>query len=186
MTRRSARRFGARPPLAVIAGAVFAIASTAACPGRPDERAAPETRAEEVAPTPTVPAMAESSATFEVSVAPSPTAERPVEAAPATGERPADTPLRCLTLQVSPSSASAYGISGEVVQLVVRAQNGCGTNFASASFRVTAMGYDGRPLTSAVGSFSSGIPPGGSAQTLIAIPTKPSIGITYRAEVTGY
>jgi hypothetical protein len=180
--------------LLVLAGVAVAIAGSA-CPGR-TERTAQETSVVRTEPgppvtegvtlTPTAIAMEESSATYEVPIAP-PAAEeqRPVEAAPVEN-RPADSPKRCLMLQVSPSSASAYGIRGEVVQLVVRARNGCSTNFGSATFRVTAIGPDGREVGSAVGSFSAGIPLGGSAETLIAIPTKPSLALTYRAEVMGY
>jgi hypothetical protein len=69
-----------------------------------------------------------------------------------------------------------------VVQLVVRAQNGCGTDFGGASFRVTAIGSNGREVASAFGRFSDAIPPGGSAETLVVIPTKPSMALSYRAE----
>ena len=96
--------------------------------------------------------------------------------------RPADSPARCLALQAYPSSVSAYGVRGEVVQLVVRAQNGCGTTFGGASFRVTAVGPDGSEVASASGRISVAIPPGGSAETLVAIPTKPSMALSYRAE----
>lgn len=196
MTRRPAQVSGRRTAIVVLAGVAVAIASSG-CPGR-TERAAPETSAartqpgppvtEGVALTPTAIPMVESSATYEVPIAAPPAAAegRPVEAAPPVENRPADSPKRCLTLQVSPSSASAYGIRGEVVQLVVRARNGCSTNFGSATFRVTAIGPDGRELGSAGGSFSVGIAPFGSAETLIAIPTKPSLALTYRAEVMGY
>jgi hypothetical protein len=129
--------------------------------------------------------MAESSATYEVPIVARPT-EAPVNPAPIAEDRPADTPMRCILLHVSPSSSSAYGLRGEVVQLVVRGQNGCSTHFGGASFRVTAIGSGGQPVGSASGSFSSGFPPGGSAETLVAIPTKPSLALTYRAEVTGY
>jgi hypothetical protein len=192
MTRRSARPFGRRGALAV---ALLTGLVTTGCPGRPSEKAAPETAAgpaaspatEALVPAPTAVAMQEASATFEVPIA-TPVAEvtRAVPAAPFVENRPADTPERCLMLQVSPSSSSAYGLRGEVVQLVVRVQNGCGTNFGSASFRVTAIGADGSPVASASGRFFAAIRPGGSAETLIAIPTKPSLGLTYRGEVTGY
>ncbi|MEO8349651.1 MAG: hypothetical protein ABI610_12120 [Acidobacteriota bacterium] len=97
--------------------------------------------------------------------------------------RPADTAARCLMLQAYPSNVSAYGSFGEVVQLVVRAQNGCSTNFGYASFRAIAIGPDGREVASAVGSFSGGIHAGGSAETLIAVRAKPGTSMTYRAEV---
>jgi hypothetical protein len=194
MTRRSVRPFGRGTTLAALAASLLASVAATGCPGRPSERVAPETPAasagppatEELAPAPTAVAMQESSATYEVPIVAHPTEARPVYPAPVAEERPADTPERCLMLQVSPSSSSAYGLRGEVVQLVVRAQNGCGANFGSASFRVTAIGADGSPVGSASGRFSETIRPGGSAETLIAIPTKPSLGLTYRAEVTGY
>jgi hypothetical protein len=129
--------------------------------------------------------MVESSATYEVPIAAHPT-EASFNPAPIAEDRPADTPARCIMIRVFPSSSSAYGLREEVVQLVVRGQNGCSTHFGSASFRVTAIGSDGQPVGSASGSFSSGFPPGGSAESLVAIPTKPSLALTYRAEVTGY
>lgn len=97
--------------------------------------------------------------------------------------RPADTAARCLMLQAYPSNVSAYGSFGEVVQLVVRAQNGCSTNFGYASFRAIVIGPDGQEVASAVGSFSGGIRAGGSAETLIAVRAKPGTSMTYRAEV---
>jgi hypothetical protein len=156
----------------------------------------PPTLAENVPAAPTAseqpPAGQESEATFvlpilEVTKRPTP-APTPRPAIPyrAPEERPSDTPARCILLQAHPSSVSAYGVGGEVVQLVVRAQNGCLTNFGSTSFRVAAVGPDGREVASASGSFSVAIPAGGSAETLIAIPTKPSLGLIYRAEVLGY
>jgi hypothetical protein len=196
MTRRSARLSGGRRALVLLAGVAVAIASSA-CPG-PTERAAPETSVERTQPgspvteevtlTPTAIAMEESSATFEVPIAVPPAAEerRPVEPAPVVADRPQDSPQRCLTVHASPNFASAYGRAGEVVQLVVRIQNACGTNFGGASFRVTAIGADGSPVGSASGSFSSPIPAGGSAETLVAIPARRSAVLTYRAEVTGY
>lgn len=138
------------------------------------------------------PAERESEATFVVPILEA--TERPVPAPaprlavpfPPREDRPADSPARCIMLQAYPSSVSAYGVGGEVVQLVVRAQNGCSANFGSASFRVAAVGPDGREVVSASGRFSGAIPAGGSAETLIAIPTKPSLRLTYRAEVLGY
>jgi len=144
-------------------------------------------RAAPSAPAP-LPAAAESEATFEVPILE--VDERPTAApAPPTvapyappEDRPPDTTARCLMLQAYPSTVAAYGRSGEVVQLVVRAQNGCGTNFDYASFRAIAIGPNGLELASAMGRFPEGIRAGGSAETLIAIPTKPVIGATYRAE----
>jgi len=65
----------------------------------------------------------------------------------------------------------------------VRAQNGCGTNFGYASFRAVAIGPDGQEVASSHGSFAGGIRAGGSAETLIAVRTKPGTNMTYRAEV---
>jgi hypothetical protein len=144
-------------------------------------------RAAPSAPAP-LPEAGESEATFEVPILE--VDERPTAAPdPPTvahgvppEDRPPDTTARCLMLQAYPSTVAAYGRSGEVVQLVVRAQNGCGTNFGSAFFRAIAIGPNGLELASAVGRFPDGIGAGGSAETLIAIPTKPVMGVTYRAE----
>ena len=134
---------------------------------------------EPAAPAP-LPA-AESEATFEVPIAE--TDVRPT-LVPYTApeERPSDTTARCVMLQAYPSTAAAYGRYGEVVQLVVRGQNGCATNFGSVSFRAIAMGPNGLELASAVGRFPEGIRAGGSAETLIAVATKPGVGVTYRVE----
>jgi len=135
------------------------------------------------------PPAAEAEAIYEVPVAvpeerPTARPEPPPAAAwQAAEDRPADTPARCLMLQAHPSNVSAFGSSGEVVQLVVRAQNGCGTNFGSASFRAVAIGPDGREVASASGRFPGGVPAGGSTETLIALRTRPALGLTYRAEV---
>ena len=133
------------------------------------------------------PPPAEAEAIYEVPVAaserpPEPPDPRPAAPWPPAEERPADTPARCLMLQAHPSNVSAFGPSGEVVQLVVRAQNGCGTNFGSASFRAVAIGPDGSEVASATGRFPGGVRAGGSAETLIALRTKPALNLTYRAE----
>ena len=135
---------------------------------------------EPAAPTP-LPAT-EAEATFEVPI-PAVADERPtaVPFAPPE-ERPSDTAARCVMLQAHPSTVAAYGRSGEVVQLVVRGQNGCATNFGYVSFRAIAIGPNGLELASAVGRFPEGIRAGGSAETLIVVPTKPDMGVTYRAE----
>jgi hypothetical protein len=196
-----------RAALLVLAGAAIAIAAwqagrtterravrgvegarPAVSPSAPDvdSRIAPPPPADELGPadpetTEQRAAGEEREATFVLPV-------REVEERPtavpyrAPEARPADTPARCLALQAHPSSVSAYGRGGEVVQLVVRAQNGCGTNFGGASFRVTAIGSNGREVASAFGRFAAAIPPGGSAETLVVIPTKPSMTLTYRAE----
>jgi len=138
------------------------------------------------------PPQPESGATFvlpvlEIEERPTPAPAPPAAVAfPPRENRPADSPARCILLQAYPSSVSAYGVSGEVVQLVVRARNGCFTNFGGASFRAVAVGPEGREVAAASGRFSGAIPAGGSAETLIAIPTKPSPGLSYRAEVLGY
>ena len=182
--------------LVVAAIAVVAVVAAWQVGRRSERRAAEARRAAAAAaiegpgPAPTVaadsagieepPALRESWATYEMPLAP----ETPTPVSmPAQEERPADTPQRCLTLHASPSMASAYGRSGAVVQLVVRAQNGCSTGFGYASFRVVAIGADGREAGSAVGRFPGGVLAAGSAETLIAIPTTPSTSLTYRAEV---
>jgi hypothetical protein len=86
-------------------------------------------RAAPSAPAP-LPEAGESEATFEVPILE--VDERPTVAPdPPTvahgvppEDRPPDTTARCLMLQAYPSTVAAYGRSGEVVQLVVRAQNG--------------------------------------------------------------
>jgi hypothetical protein len=170
-TERQALREGAASPLAPTAAAV-----SDEVPAAPAE-----------APQP--PPPAESEALYEIPVAsteeraPAPPEPPPAAAWPPAEDRPADTPSRCLMLQAHPSNVSAFGSSGEVVQLVVRAQNGCGTNFGSASFRAVAIGPDGSEVASAVGRFPEGVRAGGSAETLIALRTKPALSLTYRAEV---
>lgn len=135
----------------------------------------------------------ESEATFEFKV---PT-ERPARTDdyPAAEQRPPDypeaarqraDPQKCILATAQPTMTSAYGRSGEVIHLAVRAQNGCSTHFEGATFRVAALAPDGREVGSASGRFYGGIPPGGSADTLIVIPVAPSLDLTYRAEVTGY
>ena len=64
----------------------------------------------------------------------------------------------------------------------MRGQNGCATNFGYVSFRAIAIGPNGLELASAVGRFPEGIRAGGSAETLVVVPTKPDMGVTYRAE----
>jgi len=171
--------------------------ASAAIPDTVRESGIPPTHADDVPATASTaseqsPAGQESEATFvlrilEVTERPTPAPPPPPAVPfPPREDRPADTPARCILLQAYPSSASAYGVGGEVVQLVVRAQNGCLANFGGASFRVAAVGPDGREVASGSGRFSGAIPAGGSAETLIAIPTKPSLRLTYRAEVLGY
>jgi hypothetical protein len=134
---------------------------------------------EPVAPAP-LPAV-ESEATFEVPIAETDARPTLVPFA-APEERPSDTTERCVMLQANPSTAAAYGRYGEVVQLVVRGQNGCATSFGYVSFRAIAIGPNGLELASAVGRFPDGIRGGGSAETLIAVATKPGVGVTYRVE----
>jgi hypothetical protein len=132
----------------------------------------------------------ESSATFDMPLGPAgpepvappyyPTA-RPYF--PPEDDRPLDTPARCVMVHASPSMTSAYGRTGAVVQLVVRAHNGCPRSFGSVTFRAIAIGADGNEAGAAVGSFPGGVPAGGSAETLIAVPTRPSTSLSYRAEI---
>lgn len=183
--------------LLLVGGAIAIVAWQL---GRTTERQALREAASPPAPTASVvdaaspiasepPAPAEAEAIYEVPVPVSgeipPAVPEPPPAAPwpPAEDRPADTPARCLMLQAHPSNVSAFGPSGEVVQLVVRAQNGCGTNFGSASFRAVAIGPDGAEVASAVGRFPGGVRAGGSAETLIALRTKPAMSLTYRAEI---
>lgn len=134
------------------------------------------------------PAPAEEQAVYEVPVGDMEEPAPPVEPTaapdwPPPAERRVDTPSRCIQLTAQPSNVSAFGSSGEVVQLVVRAQNGCGTNFDGAWFRAVAIAPDGRELASASGRFPGGVRAGSSAETLIALRTKPALGLTYRAEI---
>ncbi len=169
-TERRARGGESAPPS--VTAAVAPEQSTDPAPSEPDP----------------LPAPAESEATLEVpilDVDERPAAEpAPPRVAPyePPEDRPRDTPGRCVMIQANPSTVSAYGRSGEIVQLVVRGQNGCGTNFGSVYFRAIAIGPDGREVASAVGRFPDGISAGGSAETLIAIATKPVLGMSYRAE----
>lgn len=162
-----------------------------AAAARPTEAASAPPAAEVPAASARVlePAGAPAEATYEVPIgsAEEPAAA-PVEptAAPAwppPEERRPDTAARCIQLTAAPSNVSAFGSSGEVVQLVVRAQNGCGTNFDSAWFRAVAVAPDGRELASASGRFPGGVRAGSSAETLIALRTPPAMGLTYRAEI---
>jgi hypothetical protein len=100
-------------------------------------------------------------------------------------ERPPDSPSRCLTLEASPSSVSAYGAGGAAVQLVVRARNGCVSSFSGPStyFRAVATSYEGFDLGSAVGRFSGEIRPFGTAETLIAIEVDPTRVRSWRVEL---
>ena len=134
------------------------------------------------------PASSEVEAVYEVPVGaeepvPAPPDPSPAPVWPPPEERRADTAERCIQLTAHPSNVSAFGSSGEVVQLVVRAQNGCGTNFDSAYFRAFAIAPDGREVAAASGRFPGGVRAGASAETLIALRTKPAMGLTYRAEI---
>lgn len=100
-------------------------------------------------------------------------------------ERPEDEPNRCLTLEATPNSVSAYGAAGPAIQLVVRARNGCATAFSGQStyFRVVAAGANGFPFASVNGRFSGPIPAYGTAETLVAITGDATRIATYRAEL---
>jgi hypothetical protein len=133
------------------------------------------------APTPEPVVLEESSATVEVMIAP-PTAEPAFLSAP---PRPADEPSRCLTLEASPSSVSAYGASGAAVQLTVRARNACASGFAGPAvyFRAVAVSMEGSELASATGRFSGEIRPYSTAETLIAIETDFTRVRTWKVEL---
>lgn len=146
--------------------------------------AGPEVAAPLTEPASAVPAE-EQSATLEVAVAPpvpEPTAEPAFLSAP---PRPPDDPSRCLTLEASPNSVTAYGSRGPAVQLVVRARNSCASGFAGPAvyFRAVAVSMEGSELSSATGRFSSEIRPDSTAETLIAIETDPTRVRTWRVEL---
>lgn len=186
----------------VIALLVGAIGVVAWLGGRRAERAALIERAVrerteapappvtgEAAIPPSVPQEAvpgeERSATLEVAVAPpvpEPTAEPAVLSA---REASADDPARCLTLEASPNSASAYGATGTAVQLVIRARNSCATGFSGQStyFRAVAVSMEGTELASATGRFSGEIKPYSTAETLVAIEADPTRIRSWRVEL---
>lgn len=129
--------------------------------------------------------MHESSATIEVAVAvpePEPTADPGFLSMPL---RPADEPKRCLTLEASPTSVSAYGATGTAVQLTVRARNGCATGFSGSStyFRAVAVSIEGSELASATGRFSGEIRPYTTADTLVAVEVDPTRVRAWRVEL---
>lgn len=114
-----------------------------------------------------------------------PAAAPPPPPLPPIDERPVDEPGRCLTLDATPNTVSAYGSAGPAVQLVVRARNGCATAFSGSStyFRVVAAGANGFPFASVNGRFSGPIPAYGTAETLVAITGDATRITTYRAEL---
>lgn len=163
---------------ALLAKAEIARTEAAAPPAGPEVTAPP------AEPAAAVPAE-EQSATLEVAVAPpvaEPTAEPAVLSAPS---RPHDDPSRCLTLEASPNSVSAYGSSGPAVQLVVRARNACASGFTGSAvhFRAVAVSMEGSELSSATGRFSGEIRPYSTAETLIAIETDLTRIRTWRVEL---
>lgn len=186
----------------VLALLLAGIAAVAWLAGRRAERAALLAKSErarteapappagpEVTAAPAEPAAAvaaqEQSATVEVAVAPpivEPTAEPAFLTAPS---RPPDDPARCLTLEASPNSVTAYGSSGAAVQLVVRARNACTSGFSGPAvyFRAVAVSMEGFELSSATGRFSGEIRPYSTAETLIAIETDPTRVRTWRVEL---
>jgi hypothetical protein len=152
------------------------------------EASAPPTTGEAAIP-PSAPEDAgpdeERSATLEVAIAPpapEPTAEPAVLSA---REARTDDPARCLTLEASPNSASAYGATGAALQLVIRARNSCASAFSGAAtyFRAVAVSMEGTELASATGRFAGEIKPYSSAETLVAIETDPTRVRTWRVEL---
>lgn len=130
-------------------------------------------------------AAEEQSATLEVTVAPpvpEPTAET---AFLSVAPRPADDPGRCLTLEASPSSVSAYGATGPALQLVVLARNSCATGFRgeSTDFRVVAVSMEGTELAAASGRFRGEIKPYSTSETLVAIEADPTRIRSWRVEL---
>lgn len=122
----------------------------------------------------------------EMSARPEPPAPPPVPPPmPVLEERRDDEPSRCLFLEATPNSVSAYGAAGPAIQLVVRARNGCATAFSGSStyFRVVAAGPNGFPLASVNGRFAGPIPAFGTAETLVAITGDVTRVAAYRAEL---
>jgi hypothetical protein len=151
----------------------------ASAPPATGETAMPPSAPEEAVPG------EERSATLEVAVAPpvpEPTAEPAVFSA---REARADDPARCLTLEASPNSASAYGATGAAVQLVIRARNSCATGFLGQStyFRAVAVSMEGTELAAVTGRFSGEIKPYSTAETLVAIEADPTRVRTWRVEL---
>ena len=137
-------------------------------------------------PTPEPIALEESSASIEVAIAPPPAPEPTAEPAfLSEPPRSPDDPSRCLTLEASPTSVSAYGASGAAVQLTVRARNGCASGFSGPTvyFRAVAVSLEGSELASATGRFSGEIRPYSTAETLIAIETDPTRVRSWRVEL---
>jgi hypothetical protein len=170
---------------------VAAAIAVAAC--RIGERAQPEESAEpaqasapaDPAPTPEPVALQESSATIEVAI-PQPDVAPTAEPAFLTEPpRPTDSPERCLTLEATPSSVSAYGVSGPAAQLIVRARNACSTGFPGPRvyFRAVAISMEGTELASATGRFSGEIRPFSTAETLVAIETDLTRVRSWRVEL---
>ena len=127
----------------------------------------------------------ESSANIEVAIA-QPDVEPTAEPAFLTEPpRPPDEPERCLTLEASPSSVSAYGVSGPAAQLIVRARNACSTGFPGPQvyFRAVAVSMEGSELASATGRFSGEIRPYATAETLVAIETDLTRVRSWRVEL---
>jgi hypothetical protein len=177
--------------LAVVAGAIAAAACRPAELDRRDAEkrmltAVAASQAAEATPPPAADAdpPREAEATFEFPVPP----ERPTEVREyrPPEERREDAPATCIAATAAPTTASAFGRSGEVIQLVVQARNVCSTSFGNVTFHVVAIAPDGREVGSASGSFYGGVPPGGGAESLVVIPMRPSVALTYRAEITGY
>jgi hypothetical protein len=179
----------------VLAAGVFAIVAVAACRQAELDRRDAEKRmltavaasqAAEATPPPAAAAdpPRESEATFEFPVPP----ERPTEVREyrPPEERREDAPATCIVATAAPTTASAFGRTGEVIQLIVRAHNACPTNFGNVTFRAVAIAPDGREVGWASGQFYGGVPPGSGAETLVVIPMRPSVALTYRAEITGY
>lgn len=178
-----------RRNLLLVAAAIGLAACRMGERAQPAEAVEPEqasaTASEPSPPTPEPVALVESSATIEVAIpapAPEPTAEPAFLSEP---PRPPDDPSRCLTLEASPNSVSAYGASGAAVQLTVRARNGCATGFPGPRvyFRAVAVSMEGSELASATGRFSGEIRPYSTAETLVAIETDPTRVRSWRVEL---
>jgi hypothetical protein len=170
---------------AVIALAACRMGERARQAESADPAAASATANDSPPATPEPIALEESSASIEVAIAPpapEPTAEPAFLSEPT---RSPDDPSRCLTLEASPTSVSAYGASGAAVQLTVRARNGCASGFSGSTvyFRAVAVSMEGSELASATGRFSGEIRPYSTAETLIAIETDPTRVRSWRVEL---
>jgi hypothetical protein len=195
--------------IAVLAAAIVAYeAGRRGRPPAPAERSegdpAPAGRGrapvatEAPAPLPETPAPAGTadSAVFEQPVAP----QKRVEPAPAAApqEAPAAQPepyappqgerrdaARCIRLDVTPTYVEAHRVAGPVVQLTVRAHNGCAFTFEGRqiAFRISATSPDGFELAHTTARLDNDLPPYGTAQTTVDLLCDATRVARYRVEL---